>query len=299
LVLKAWGLGAGDEVILPTLTALPTAVAVLQAGATPVFADVEPETLLISPASVQRMLGPRTRALIPVHLYGNTCSIDILRKTVGPDVRILEDVAQALGAKDGGRAAGTVGEAGAYSFYPTKNLGALGDGGLVVTNSPAGAKKLRLLRQYGWKERFKSEIVGRNSRLDEIQAAILRVKLRRLPAHNDRRRQLAALYEQGLSSTHLRLPSVRPSAQHVFHQYVVRSSRRDALKAYLKKKGIETAIHYPWPIHLQPAYRHRRHGSLAGTEAAASEILSLPLFPELSSAHVLSIVRAVKAFDRT
>jgi dTDP-4-amino-4,6-dideoxygalactose transaminase len=211
---------------------------------------------------------------------------------------VIEDCAQSHGATIDGQKTGTFGDIAAFSFYPTKNLGALGDGGAVVTSDPALAEQARLLREYGWRERYVSAIPGLNSRLDELQAAILRAKLRYLDAENARRRGLASLYGEMLAAADVRLPSIRPNVTHVYHQYVVRSGRRDSLQAYLRTQGIGTLIHYPVPVHAQPAYagRTRIGEGLPHTEAAAREILSLPMFPELGDEQALQVVQAINAF---
>jgi dTDP-4-amino-4,6-dideoxygalactose transaminase len=207
-------------------------------------------------------------------------------------LRVVEDCAQAHGAAIGGRMAGTWGDVAAFSFYPTKNLGALGDGGAVATGDPTVAERLRLLREYGWKERYISSIAGTNSRLDELQAAALRVKLPHLEAENERRRTIAKSYDEGLHASGLVLPLVRHDVRHAYHQYVVRSTRRDALREALRDRGIGTLIHYPVPVHQQPAYAGRVpvHGDMAVTERLASEIVSLPMFPELSDEAVAEVV---------
>jgi dTDP-4-amino-4,6-dideoxygalactose transaminase len=212
------------------------------------------------------------------------------------DLRVIEDCAQAHGAMIEGKRVGTIGDIAAFSFYPTKNLGALGDGGAVVTNDGDLAERARLLREYGWRERYVSEIAGMNSRLDELQAAILRVKLNRLDEENERRRRIARAYEENLSATSLQLPMRRGNVSHVYHQYVVRTGERDVLKARLKEQGIGTLIHYPVPVHLQPAYRNRVivvSGGLPETERAAREVLSLPMFPQLTDEQVEIVCQAI------
>jgi dTDP-4-amino-4,6-dideoxygalactose transaminase len=214
------------------------------------------------------------------------------------DVWVIEDCAQSHGATIGGLKTGTFGDIVAFSFYPTKNLGALGDGGAVVTSDPALAERTRLLREYGWRERYISAIPGLNSRLDELQAAILRVKLRYLDAENARRRALAAEYDRLLADSSVRTPITRPDMSHVFHQYVIRSGRRDALQAYLRIQGIGTLVHYPAPVHAQPAYAGRIPigEGLPHTDAAVREILSLPMFPELSVEQACQVVKAIVEF---
>ncbi|MBI5840952.1 MAG: DegT/DnrJ/EryC1/StrS family aminotransferase [Chloroflexi bacterium] len=297
--LLACGVGAGDEVITASHTAVATVAAIEMTGARPVLVDIDPVRYTIDPDQFMQAVTARTRAIIPVHLYGcpaeMTPILEFARKV---NIQVIEDCAQAHGAIIWDRKVGSLGDAAAFSFYPTKNLGAFGDGGAVVTNNPVIAEKVRLLRQYGWKERYVSSIKGFNSRLDELQAGILRVKLRHLDKWNDRRRMAANLYLELLSGTELGLPSHAPDTLHVFHQFVIRHSRRDDLQAYLKKNGIHTLIHYPVPVHLQPAYANLGYslGSLPNTELTAREVLSLPMYPELSNEDVERVCRSILDF---
>jgi dTDP-4-amino-4,6-dideoxygalactose transaminase len=241
------------------------------------------------------------KAIIPVHLYGQAADMPaILELARRYKLRVIEDCAQSHGATLDGRMTGTFGDIAAFSFYPTKNLGALGDGGMVVTTDAALAERVRLLRQYGWRTRYVSEIAGGNSRLDELQAAILRVKLGFLKSENVRRNELARLYDGLLKDTGLILPKTRLGAEHVFHQYVVRASQRDALAEHLKQEGIGTIIHYPVPIHLQPAYSGRlsRVVPLLHTEKIAQEVLSLPMYPQLTEEQVGHVCAAIVKFFR-
>lgn len=296
LVLALWasGIGPGDQVFTVSHTAVATVAAVELAGASPVLVDIDPRTFTLDPerleTAVRRHGRAGRRAVIPVHLYGQPADmpaiLDVARRH---DLVVVEDCAQAHGATLAGRRAGTFGEAAAFSFYPTKNLGALGDGGAVVTSDPAIAERTRRLREYGWRERYVSEVRGMNSRLDEIQAAVLRVKLRHLEEDNARRRRNAELYDARLSATDLVLPGVRPSAAHVWHQYVVRSADREALRKALQREAIGTLVHYPVPVHEQPAYRGRLAldpSGLTHTEAAAREVLSLPMHGHLDEQDV-------------
>lgn len=288
LALRAGGVEAGDMVFTVAHTAVATAAAITLCGATPVFVDIDPARFTLDPARLEDALARqdlpgRPRAIVPVHLYGQMADmpaiLDIARRH---DLLVVEDCAQAHGAALNGRPAGTWGDAAAFSFYPTKNLGALGDGGAVVTNTPALAEQVRLLRQYGWGEQRIGQVPGGNSRLDELQAAVLRVKLAHLDEDNGRRRALASLYDRLLARTGLTLPCVVSGAAHVFHQYVVRSARRDACKAHLQAQGIGTLVHYPVPVHQQLAYSAvMKAASLPETERTAREVLSLPLYPEL------------------
>jgi dTDP-4-amino-4,6-dideoxygalactose transaminase len=254
----------------------------------------------MDPQRLADAITPKTKAVIPVHLYGLpadlTAIMEIAHKSGIP---VIEDCAQAHGATYHGRRVGSWGDMACFSFYPTKNLGGIGDGGIIVTDSPELAKRARLLREYGWSGRFVSDIPGLNSRLDEIQAAVLRIKLKHLDSANASRIHLASLYDEGLSNTGFATPKVRPETEHVFHLYVIRSSEREKLQAYLKANNVGTLIHYPVPVHLQPAYRGRLHytGDLSETEQAALEVLSLPMYPELSPADVNKVTGLIQAFQ--
>jgi dTDP-4-amino-4,6-dideoxygalactose transaminase len=298
LALRACGLGPGDEIITVAHTAVATVSAIELAGATPVLVDIDPVTYTIDPDQIERAITPRTTAIIPVHLYGAAANlnpiVDLARRH---NLKVIEDCAQAHGARYADRVLGSIGDAACFSFYPTKNLGAIGDGGLVATNDPVIAENLNLLRQYGWRERYISEIAGWNTRLDELQAAILRVKLRHLDEDNTKRRALAAIYDEQLAGV-VTLPIEPANTRHVYHLYVIRHPQRNALMQYLHERGIGTAIHYPAPIHLQPAYRGRlgEVGSLPETERAAREIVSLPMYPELSEDDVRTVARSIREF---
>lgn len=299
LALRAAGIGPGDEVITVAHTAVATVAAIELAGATPVLIDVDPQFLTLDPAMLPGALTTATRAIVPVHLYGQPADMDpILEFASAHGLLVIEDCAQAHGARTAGRMVGTLGDLAAFSFYPTKNLGAMGDGGAIVTNNAEFAGRLRLLQQYGWRERYISEVPGLNSRLDELQAAVLRVRLRSLEAGNAARRRLAAIYQHGLADLPLTLPQVPTAGAHAFHLYVIRSDRRDELRDYLHVHGIGTGIHYPLPIHLQPAYTHLRlaSGSLPVTETAARQILSLPMFPDLAPEDVTRVVAQIVTF---
>ena len=299
LALMAAGVGPGDEVLTVAHTAVPTISALSMVGARPVFVDIRPDTCLMDVEQVEAAITPRTRAILPVHLYGQCADMHPLL-AIGRrrGIPVIEDCAQAHGATYGGRKAGTMGLIAAFSFYPSKNLGCYGDGGAVVTNDPATAEKLRMLRNYGQRRRYHHEIVGINSRLDELQAAILSVKLPRLDAWNRRRRQIAALYTAGLADLPLQTPVERPAGGHVYHLYVIRAGERDRLQAFLAGRDIQTLIHYPIPAHLQPAYAHLGYveGCLPETERAAQTILSLPIYPQLSDDEAGRIVGAIREF---
>ena len=303
LTLSLWalGVGPGDEVITTPLTATFTALAISRTGATPIFADVDPKSLTLAPGSVAEKIGPRTKALLPVHLYGSPCDMPALLEIADPEgIAVIEDACQAHGAALEGRPAGSWGRAGCFSFYPTKNLGALGDGGLIATNDRELARRLRRLRNGGQENRYVHEEVGFNSRLDEMQAAVLRTKLPYLAAWTERRRALASLYRQHLEKAPLVWVDSLPKTESACHLMVARAPERDRLQKVLQAAGVQTLIHYPVPAHLQPAYRNlgQRAGSCPEAERAAGEILSLPLYPELSEAQVERVAGAVREFYR-
>jgi dTDP-4-amino-4,6-dideoxygalactose transaminase len=303
LVLRGLGVGPGDEVITVSHTAVATVAAVEMCGAAPVLVDIQRDSYTMDPDLLERARSARTKAVVPVHLYGHPCAMEeIMTFARRHGLLVIEDCAQSHGALYGERRAGSFGHAAAFSFYPTKNLGALGDGGAVATRDPALFEKLRGLRQYGWDDRRLSRIPGWNSRLDELQAAVLRVKLGRIEEDNRKRIRIARTYQDGLSRIpELRLPSPSPGTAHVYHQFVVRCEKpsvRDRLMAHLSADGIQTAVHYPVPIHLQPAYADRLSGSrfLPVTEDLCPRILSLPLFPELTEEEVGQVVKAIETF---
>lgn len=298
LALKALMIGPGAHVATVSHTAVATVAAIEIAGATPIFVDIDPASYTMDPQALAATLQADRpiEAIVVVHLYGHPADLAaILPLAEQYGVPVIEDCAQAHGASIHGRYVGSLTEAAAFSFYPTKNLGAVGDGGLVAARDADVAARMRMLREYGWRQRYVSESHGVNSRLDELQAAFLRVRLRFLEAGNKRRAQIAALYQRALAESGLVLPSAREGTTHVYHQYVVRHPDRDGLKARLEERGIGTNIHFPIPVHLQPAYRARRAGSagLAVTEAVAREILSLPIYPELDDAAIERISSAI------
>jgi len=299
LALLACGVGPGDEVITVPNTAVPTVCAIDSTGATPVFADIDPVTFTLDSAELKRRLTPRTKAIVPVHLYGQPAEMEPVRDFARRHgLRVVDDAAQAHGAEYRGRRVGILADATAWSFYPSKNLGAYGDAGAVTTDDPELAQRLQMLRNYGEERRYYHPIRGFNSRLDEIQAAILRVKLRHLEAWNDRRRAIATRYRQAIHHAAVRLPAEAPSARHVFHLYVVRTRRRDALREHLLAREIGSQIHYPLPIYRQEAYAHLGvpAGDCPEAERAAAEVLSLPLYPELTDAQVDAVAAAVNEF---
>ncbi|MER2599779.1 MAG: DegT/DnrJ/EryC1/StrS family aminotransferase [Caldilineales bacterium] len=296
LTLRALGIGPGDEVITTPFTFIASAEAISATGATPVFADVLPDTLNINPAAVAAALTPRTRALLPVHLYGQPAAMPALAELAQRHgVALIEDAAQAHGGEIAGQRVGTLGHAACFSFYPGKNLGAYGDGGAVTTNDEALAERLRKLRDHGRASKYVHDEVGYGHRLDALQAAILAAKLPHLDAANAARRRLAARYDELLSATDLVLPVTVPDTVPVYHLYVVRTPRRDALLAGLRAAGIEAGIHYPLPLHLQPAYAGLSYaaGAFPVAEAAAQQVLSLPLFPEMSQPQQDRVVSAL------
>ena len=283
LALKACGIGSGDEVITTSHTAVATVAAIELSGAIPILVDISPDSYTIDPRRIKGVITSKTRAILPVHLYGHPADMDEIT-LIAEDhgLYVIEDCAQSHGALLHGKKIGSFGDIAAFSFYPTKNLGAIGDGGIVVTDDPDLAEQASLLRQYGWQERNLSIIPGLNSRLDELQAAILRVKLRYLDEDNSRRHDAAIIYTQSLASTDLVLPTGAEGIYHVYHQYVIRTPRRDSLKVHLAAHGVEALIHYPIPIHLQPAYIGRLSNlALPQTEKKCREILSLPMHPYL------------------
>jgi dTDP-4-amino-4,6-dideoxygalactose transaminase len=305
LALRALGIGPGKTVATVSHTAVATVAAIEMVGARPVLVDIDPDTYAMDPKELERVLthppqGEPIAAIVPVHLYGqpaDLAAIAALARDHG--ATLIEDCAQCHGALFDGRSAGSFGALACYSFYPTKNLGALGDGGMVTTNDAALAAELRALREYGWRgQRYVSEHSGVNSRLDELQAAVLRVKLTALAADNARRRAIAARYDAGLAGLPIAPPGRDPRAEHVFHQYVVRAARRDDLRARLQDSGIGTNIHYPVPIHMQPAYRGRvatGPSGMAQTELAASEIFSLPMYPQLAEPQIDRVIAALRS----
>jgi len=298
LTLMAAGIGAGDEVIVPSFTFFATAEAVSVLGATPVFVDVDPVSYTVTAAAIERAITPRTRALIPVHLYGQAADLDpILELAKKHNLHVIEDAAQAHGAEYKRKRVGALGSAGCFSFYPSKNLGAYGEAGAVVTNDEELAKRLRLLRDHGSTSKYAHAIVGYNFRMEEIQAAVLNVKLPHLNDWNNSRRARAARYNAALSNSIVILPREMDYARHVYHVYAVQSDNRDELQERLTATGVQTGVHYPIPIHLQPAYVSLgyKRGDLPVTERLAERVLSLPMFPELSDEQIERVAEAVTA----
>jgi dTDP-4-amino-4,6-dideoxygalactose transaminase len=306
LPLKALNLKRGDEVITTPFTFFATAGAIHNAGGTPVFVDIEPDTFNIAPAAVERAVTPRTRAVIPVHLYGQLAAMERLLPVAAPrGIKILEDACQAIGARrsiDGEwRMAGELGWISAFSFFPSKNLGAWGDGGLMATSDDALAERLRRLRLHGGAKQYHHDEVGTNSRLDTLQAAVLLAKLPHLAAWSARRREHAAYYTHALADLpEVRTPVTDPQNEHIFHQYTLRVERRDALQAHLKGQGIGNAVYYPIPLHRQTCFAHLgyKEGSLPEAERAAREVISLPVYPELTTVQLDCVVDTIRRFYR-
>lgn len=304
LALRALGIGPGMSVVTVSHTAVATVAAIEMVGAAPLLVDIEPHTYTMDPAELADVLAhpprnvPPIRAVIPVHLYGQPAALErIVAASQRHGVPVIEDCAQAHGAAIAGRKVGTFSEVATFSFYPTKNLGALGDGGMLATQDVALGREIAALRQYGWHKHYISDAIGMNSRLDELQAAILRVKLRRLDAQNEQRRTIAARYDATLRGTSLTPPVQCEGCTHVFHLYVLKSSERASVQARLREAGIGTGIHYPVPVHLQPAYRGRVALGPSGcraTELAAEQVFSLPMYPELTDGQITQVCEALR-----
>lgn len=296
LALRALDIGAGDEVITVSHTAVATVAAIEAAGAVPVLVDVDQDFYTLDPSQLAEVLSARTRAVIAVHIYGQPADLDAIGKFCKQHgLALIEDVSQAHGGKWKGKRLGSIGDIACFSCYPTKNLGAIGDAGLITTNDGKLAHKVKMLREYGWEQRYISDLAGRNSRLDELQAAILRIKLRHLDADNCKRCTLAQQYTSALKNTAILVPKIREGVDPVFHLYVVRVSDRQQLMDELKKQNIFPSIHYPVPIHLQTAYKNRirNAATMQITETLAGDILSLPIYPELARQDVDRVINAL------
>jgi dTDP-4-amino-4,6-dideoxygalactose transaminase len=297
LTLRALGIGAGDEVITVAHTFIATSEAISLAGARPIFVDIREDTMLMDPAALEAAITPRTRAIIPVHLYGQPCEMDrIMSIARRHGLKVVEDAAQAHGARWQDRRAGSLGDAACFSFYPGKNLGAYGDAGAVVSQDTELIQRIRMLANHGRLEKYTHEIEGTNSRLDGLQAAVLRVKLRYLDAWNAARQEHAAQYLEALRGEGIHLPAVHPAAEPVWHLFVVRLQDRDRLQTYLKSEGIATGVHYPIPLHQQPAYRYHALAQawLPVTEQVAAQVLSLPMYPELTGDDIATVSQQVQ-----
>lgn len=301
IILRAMDIGPGDEVITVSHTFIATAEAIILAGARPVFVDIDPQTYLMNVSQVEAKITPHTKAILPVHLYGQIVDMDPLLELASKyHLRIIEDAAQAHGAEYKGRKAGSLGDAAAFSFYYSKNLGAYGEGGFVTTNDPELYRRVRMIRDHGSERRYYHDLIGMNARLDEIQAVVLRAKLFHLAEWNQQRRAHAELYNKLLLGSAVVTPTQQTGNSHVFHLYVVRAHKRDELQAFLKERGIFTGIHYPIPNHLQPALKFLgyQQGDFPVTEKVVSEIISLPMFAELTDEEVQMVVGAIKEFYR-
>jgi len=312
LSLMALGIGTGDEVLLPSFTFFATAGSVSRLGAIPVFVDIDDDTYNIAPSKIEEKITPRTRAIVPVHLFGQCVDMNpILQIAKAKQLFVVEDAAQALGAEykptavSEGRRAGQMGDLGCFSFYPTKNLGAFGDAGMVVTDSPNLAEKIRLLRVHGSQPKYFHKQIGINSRLDTLQAAILLVKFKYLEKWTAERQKKAEryqlLFQDLLSSTKsMNLPAIQYQNRHIFHQYVIRVPERDRLRKFLAEEGVGTDIYYPVPLHLQECYSFLKYqkGDLPNSEKASEEVLALPIYPELTEAQQLTVIDRIKVFYR-
>jgi len=299
LTLMALGVNPGDEVITTPFTFIATANTISRCGARPVFVDIDPRTYNIDPMAIKAAITERTKAILPVHLYGQPADMDpIMELAEAHGLYVIEDAAQAIGSRYKGQPVGSIGHAGCFSFYPTKNLGAYGDGGMVVTDDAALAEKVDVLRRQGSKKKYHAEVLGFNSRLDSLQAAILGVKLRHLDEWNEARRRVAQRYNELLADLPVTTPYESPDVYHVYHQYTIRAPQRDTLAAYLKELGINTMIYYPVPLHLQRLYADLGYGngSLPASEAASREVLSLPMYAELTEAQQQEIAQAIREF---
>ena len=299
LSLWALGIGPGDEVITTPFTFFASASSISRTGAKPVFVDIDPRTFNLDVNRIEAKITKRTKAILPVHLFGLCCEMDRIRTIAKKhSLFVVEDAAQALGSVYRGKQAGSLGDAGCFSFYPTKNLGGAGDGGMVTTFSKSLADKIRLLRQHGSKTKYSHELLGINSRLDEIQAAILLVKMKFLDRWNSRRAKIAARYHSKLKGLPLGLPVTPSGFKHIFHLYSITTQKRDALAAHLEKRGIGAAVYYPSPLHLEPCFRSLgyRNGDFPVAEKASRQILSLPTYPELSESNQARVIAAVQDF---
>jgi len=299
LILDALGIGPGDEVITTPYTFFATAECVSRLGAKPVFVDIDPITLAIDPEKLEQAISPRTKAIIPVHIFGRAADMSrIMDIASRHPLFVVEDACQSIGGQIQGKKLGTYGNAGAFSFFPTKNLGAYGDGGLVVTDDDELAERVRMLRGHGSKVKYHNELIGYNSRLDEMQAAVLRVKLRHLNEWNSKRRQIALEYNKLLKDLPLQVPYPCEKGEHVFHLYTILTDNREELRVYLKSRGVETGVYYPTPLHLQPAYADLgyRKGDFPVSESACERNLSLPMYPELTDEQIHYVAQAVRVF---
>lgn len=299
IILRAMDIGPGDEVITVSHSFIATAEAIVLVGATPVFVDINRDSMLMDVTQVEARITPRTKAIIPVHLYGQVVDMDPLRElATRHNFKIVEDACQAHGATYKNQRAGSLGDAAAFSFYYSKNLGAFGEGGFITTNDPEIYRKARMIRDHGSERRYYHDLIGMNARLDEIQSVVLRAKLPHLEEYNQLRKEHAALYKQLLADLPVIVPVELPGNQHIYHMYVIKTTRRDELQAWLKDQGIGTGIHYPVPIHLQNSMSHAggKIGDMPVTEEIVQQILSLPMYPELSNEAIHTVVDTIREF---
>lgn len=300
VILRAMEIGPGDEVITVSHTFVATAEAIVLAGATPVFVDIDPETCLMDVSQIEDKITPRTKAILPVHLYGQIVDMDpLLEIAERHGLRVIEDACQAHGAYYKDRRAGTLGDAGAFSFYFSKNLGAYGEGGFITTKDDEIARRIRMIRDHGSERKYYHDLMGLNARLDELQAVVLRAKLPHLEEWTRMRREHAAQYNELLENAPIKTPVERPERSHVYHLYVIRTPHRDEMLGYLKENGVGAGIHYPVPIHLQKsmAYLGYTEGSLPVTEQVTSEIISLPMYAEMTSEQIQYVADKVRQFE--
>ena len=301
LILRGYGIGEGDEVIVPSNTYIATALAVSYAGATPVFVEPDNRTYNIDPTLIESAITDKTKAIMAVHLYGQPCDMDPINEIAKKyNLKVIEDNAQSQGATYKGKKTGNLGDAAGISFYPGKNLGALGDAGAITTNDEDLANKIRTLRNYGSNKKYFNEYKGYNSRLDEMQAAVLRVKLRYLDEWNAYRKEVASNYLNKINNENIILPHVHKDTNPVWHQFIIRTNNREDLQRYLEEQGISTMIHYPVPIHKQEAYKEYSDmiGRLPIAESIADEILSLPIYPEISKDDIDKIIESINSYDK-
>ncbi len=302
IILRAMDIGPGDEVITVSHTFIATAEAIVLAGATPVYVDIDPDTCLMNVAEIEAKITPQTKAILPVHLYGQVVDMDpLLEVAARHNLRVIEDACQAHGASYMGRRAGSLGDAAGFSFYYSKNLGALGEGGFITTSDPEIYRKARMIRDHGSERRYYHDMLGFNGRLDEIQAVVLRAKLPHLTEYNRLRREHARLYNKLLRPLPVVTPVECPENQHIYHMYVIKAPYRDELQAWLKEKGVGTGIHYPVPIHLQNSMKNwnGHQGSLPVTEMVVNQILSLPMYAELTDGSIEYVAEMIKEFYET
>jgi len=296
LSVRAFGIGPGDEVITSPFTFFATAEAILYVGARPVFADIEPDTYNIDPAAIEKLITRKTKAILPVHIFGHPADmVRIMEIAKAHKLKVIEDCAQSIGASLDGRKTGSFGDAGCFSFYPSKNLGAYGDGGMIILKDSQTAEEVKKLRNHGSAGGYRHECVGYNSRLDELQAGILLVKMKRLDEYNRRRHENAELYTE-LMKDIVKCPKEKPGAYHVYHQYTIQSPKRDSIQAFLREKGISSVVYYPIPLHVQDALKDLgyKEGDLPETERAAREVISLPMYPELEKEDIRVTAEAVR-----